>query len=336
MISEYKSFICSECERPRDIVCKHCSRSYCEICASFHRAEIFNQMRDILNQMTLNREQGIKEVKEFIEKQAQDAKDQARILVEDVIRRVKYSLRNIDNYVEERRIRKLNRLNEALKIFDKDFELLQTHYNEEKFLSSKQLCELRSSYAANMFEQRKNDQSTIPTQTEEQKENEIFFKNYRLYKDLLNLREKWSFLKPAMTTSYHPDKKEFTLDKVLTFLEYRHDRIIDDYREYLETKNKLPVDHRNEALLNTLSFFQKKSKLVEEAQNFSYCTSKNTNDKITAEESIAEQDDTIYGSLKLQDNREEEPSSWNSSNNSDYDEDEPSTVIGDDLICKTK
>jgi hypothetical protein len=39
---------------------------------------------------------------------------------------------------------------------------------------------------------------------------------------LIYLREKWTFLQPALTTVYFPRKKDITLDKILTFLEYRH------------------------------------------------------------------------------------------------------------------
>jgi len=69
--------------------------------------------------------------------------------------------------------------------------------------------------------------------TEEQKQNEQFFQNYRLYDQLINLRLKWSFLSPALTTCYYPAKKEFSMDKVLTFLEFRHDRILENYQNHL-------------------------------------------------------------------------------------------------------
>jgi hypothetical protein len=52
--------------------------------------------------------------------------------------------------------------------------------------------------------------------------NERFFENYRYYDELINLREKWTFLQAALTTVYFPAKKDISLDKILTFLEYRH------------------------------------------------------------------------------------------------------------------
>jgi len=55
-----------------------------------------------------------------------------------------------------------------------------------------------------------------------QYKNERFFENYRYYNELINLREKWTFLQGALTTVYFPKKKDISLDKILTFLEYRH------------------------------------------------------------------------------------------------------------------
>ena len=55
-----------------------------------------------------------------------------------------------------------------------------------------------------------------------QHKNERFFDNYRYYNELINLREKWKFLQAALTSVYFPSKKDISLDKILTFLEYRH------------------------------------------------------------------------------------------------------------------
>jgi hypothetical protein len=55
-----------------------------------------------------------------------------------------------------------------------------------------------------------------------QLKSERFFDNYRYYHELMHLRQKWTFLQPALTTVYYPRKKDITLDKILTFLEYRH------------------------------------------------------------------------------------------------------------------
>lgn len=55
-----------------------------------------------------------------------------------------------------------------------------------------------------------------------QSNSENFFDDYRYYKELINLRQKWSFFQAALTTVYYPQKKDISLDKILTFLEYRH------------------------------------------------------------------------------------------------------------------
>jgi len=58
---------------------------------------------------------------------------------------------------------------------------------------------------------------------------EGFFENYRYYDELINLRQKWTFLQAALTTVYFPGKKDFSLDKILTFLEYRHVSLIIEF-----------------------------------------------------------------------------------------------------------
>ena len=52
--------------------------------------------------------------------------------------------------------------------------------------------------------------------------NERFFDNYRYYDELIQLRQKWTFLQAALTTIYFPAKKDIALDQILTFVEYRH------------------------------------------------------------------------------------------------------------------
>ena len=82
------------------------------------------------------------------------------------------------------------------------------------------MLDLRRKYAYNMF-----DSMTSPMvkeTTEIQRKSEKFFDDYRYYHELVNLRQKWTFLQAALTTVYFPAKKDISLDKILTFLEYRH------------------------------------------------------------------------------------------------------------------
>jgi len=113
--------------------------------------------------------------------------------------------------------------------------------------------------------------------TDEQKQNELFFQNYRLYEDLINLRLKWSFLSPALTTCYYPAKKEFSMDKVLTFLEFRHDRILENYQNHLLAiqEEKQPGALQTKCnlvdLLKGLSFVRQPPKLRHDSdENFHF------------------------------------------------------------------
>jgi len=88
---------------------------------------------------------------------------------------------------------------------------------------------------------------------------------------LINLRQKWTFLQAALTTVYFPSKKDISLDKILTFLEYRHDRVLENYREHLSTdedSKELSLKPA-EDLLHELSFLSKK-KILTECDNFCY------------------------------------------------------------------
>lgn len=82
------------------------------------------------------------------------------------------------------------------------------------------MLDLRRKYAYNMFDQITTTIEQSPTDV--QRQNEIFFNDYRFYNELINLRQKWTFLQAALTTVYYPAKKDISLDKILTFLEYRH------------------------------------------------------------------------------------------------------------------
>lgn len=53
--------------------------------------------------MTINRRQGTTEVISFIDKQAKDAHDQAKKLVDDAIDRIIKASKNIYTYIENRR-----------------------------------------------------------------------------------------------------------------------------------------------------------------------------------------------------------------------------------------
>lgn len=60
-------------------------------------------MQSISAQMKTNRQQGMMEVLSFIDKQAKDAHDQAKKLVDDAIERIVKASKNIYTYIENRR-----------------------------------------------------------------------------------------------------------------------------------------------------------------------------------------------------------------------------------------
>jgi len=160
-------------------------------------------------------------------------------------------------------------LDECLEKFDKDAEILSLKLKDQIFLPADAMLDLRRKYAYNMFDQ------IIPKMenqiTDIQRKNETFFDDYRYYHELINLRQKWTFLQAALTTVYFPAKKDISLDKILTFLEYRHDRVLENYRDFLsvnEDSKELSLKPA-EDLLHELSFLSKK-KLLPECDNFSY------------------------------------------------------------------
>lgn len=234
-----------------------------------HRKNIIDDMQSISEQMTTNRRQGVNEVITFIDKQAKDAHDQAKKLVDDAIDRIVKASKNIYTYIENRRQAKLGRLDECLEKFDKDAEMLNSKLVEQIFLLADVMLDMRRKYAYNMF-----DPLTSPMETpstESQRKNEKFFDDYRYYHELINLRQRWTFLQAALTTVYFPAKKDISLDKILTFLEYRHDRVLENYREFLsanEDSKDLSLKPAEE-LLDELSFLSKK-KLPTETDNFSF------------------------------------------------------------------
>jgi len=68
-----------------------------------HRKSLINDMQSISKQMLLNRQQGISEVVSFIDKQTNDAHQQAKKLVNDAIDRILKASENISTYIENRR-----------------------------------------------------------------------------------------------------------------------------------------------------------------------------------------------------------------------------------------
>jgi hypothetical protein len=151
--------------------------------------------------------------------------------------------------MDDRAQMKLSRLTDALNTFDNDASELKNSLISEQFLSAKRIIELRTKYASNMFDDRQNpndhDDEQIDTNLsniEEQPEWEkSFFSNgekYRMYDELINLRAKWPFLAPALTSIYYAAEKDFSLDDIRTFLEYRHDKVLNLFSEHCKTIGK--------------------------------------------------------------------------------------------------
>jgi len=265
-----------------EVICRHCSQHFCYLCIMSHRKYILYDMSSIQEQMTKNRKQGVDEVVAFIEKQAKNAHQEAKQLVDDAIERILKASKNIYSYIENRRQAKMGRLTECLEKYDKDAQLLESKLKRNVFLEAAEIHELRKKYAYNMFDSavvgHNSDAGLLSSnqltkRTAQQKENEKFFANYCYYDELINLRQKWTFLQAALTTVYYPAKKDISLDKILTFLEYRHDRVIENYREHLSTKEDaatLALSLKpSEELLNDLSFLNKKG-VAKEFYNFCY------------------------------------------------------------------
>lgn len=255
------------CDSSSIFICRHCSQQFCQLCFMCHRKNILDDMQSISAQMKTNRQQGMMEVLSFIDKQAKDAHDQAKKLVDDAIERIVKASKNIYTYIENRRQAKLVRLEECLEKFDKDAEILQSKLKEQTFLPADAMIDLRKKYAYNMFDSLNQTIETTPN--ENQRLNEKFFDDYRFYHEMINLRQKWSFLQAALTTVYYPGKKEISLDKILTFLEYRHDRVLENYREHLVKHNESKDSALKPAedLIHDLSFLSRKSILTEN-ENF--------------------------------------------------------------------
>ena len=95
--------ISSGCNHPSELICRHCHQSYCYLCFMCHRKNLLDDMQSIAKQMSNNREQGTVEVISFINQQAEDAREQAKQLIKDVIDRILKASENISRYIEQRR-----------------------------------------------------------------------------------------------------------------------------------------------------------------------------------------------------------------------------------------
>ena len=199
--------------------------------------------------MDMNRQQSQVEVRSFIERQRADARAKAEAMQRDIIRRINEANQNVLQYMDDRAQMKLSRLADALNNFDSDGSELKNSLSAEQFLPAKRIIELRTKYASNMFDDRIHQDdhdeeshaehtTTVQEPTEWEKS---FFANgdkYRMYEELINLRAKWPFLAPALTSIYYAAEKDFSLDDIRTFLEYRHDKVLNLFHEHCKTTGK--------------------------------------------------------------------------------------------------
>jgi hypothetical protein len=198
--------------------------------------------------MEMNRQQSQIEVRSFIERQRADARAKAEAMQRDIIRRINEANQNVLQYMDDRAQMKLSRLADALNTFDNDASELKSSLSAEQFLSAKRIIELRTKYASNMFDDRQNSDeneevsdSNLSTINEQPEWEKSFFGNgekYRMYDELINLRAKWPFLAPALTSIYYATEKDFSLDDIRTFLEYRHDKVLNLFNEHCRTIGK--------------------------------------------------------------------------------------------------
>jgi hypothetical protein len=213
--------------------------------------------------MEMNRQQSQVEVRSFIERQRADARSKAEGMQRDIIRRINEANQNVLQYMDDRAQMKLSRLGDALNTFDNDASELKSSLSAEQFLPAKRIIELRTKYASNMFDDgqipddnEEESNSNVPTTVNEQTEWEkSFFANgdkYRMYDELINLRAKWPFLAPALTSIYYAAEKDFSLDDIRTFLEYRHDKVLNLFNEHCKTIGKGLFSH---SLFFYLHFF---------------------------------------------------------------------------------
>lgn len=214
--------------------------------------------------MEMNRQQSQIEVRSFIERQRVDARAKAEAMQRDIIRRITEANQNVLQYMDDRAHMKLSRLADALNTFDSDASELKSSLVAEQFLSAKRIIELRTKYASNMFDDRRTSDEhdegqsdgNLPNTSEEQPDWERSFfghgEKYRMYDELINLRAKWPFLAPALTSIYYAAEKDFSLDDIRTFLEYRHDKVLNLFNEHCKNigKGSFPLFHTRDFLLS--------------------------------------------------------------------------------------
>ena len=198
--------------------------------------------------MDMNRQESQVEVSSFIERQRIDARAKAEAMQRDIIRRINEANQNVLQYMDDRAQMKLSRLADALNTFDNDALELKTSLSTGQFLPAKRIIELRTKYASNMFDDRQNNEdneeetdSDLTTIHEQPDWETSFFGNgdkYRMFDELINLRAKWPFLAPALTSIYYAAEKDFSLDDIRTFLEYRHDKVLNLFNEHCKTIGK--------------------------------------------------------------------------------------------------
>jgi hypothetical protein len=108
-----------------------------------------------------------------------------------------------------------------LENFDRDAALLQTNLTRQICLPAETLMNLRDQYATNMFERPSTLLSPASSRPSTPSDDERFFDQYRHFTELQRLRQTWPFLHAALTTVYFPAKRAFSLNQLITFLEYR-------------------------------------------------------------------------------------------------------------------
>ena len=75
-----------------------------------HRQSLFDEMHLLSEQMSINRQQGVVEVVSFINRQAYDAHQQAKELLDDAIKRILCARAKILSQIEKNRRAKVRRM----------------------------------------------------------------------------------------------------------------------------------------------------------------------------------------------------------------------------------
>ena len=98
------------CDQPCELLCSHCCQSYCYLCLMCHRQSLFDEMHLLSEQMSINRQQSVVEVVSFINRQAYDAHQQAKELLDDAIKRILSARERIFSQIEKNRRTKVRRM----------------------------------------------------------------------------------------------------------------------------------------------------------------------------------------------------------------------------------